>query len=145
MVGSPLGSTPADPAIDTMDAGVRRAYREKRSIGGRIRMSNDAIHADGTADGPEHEGPSLGMDTPTTVPPPTLHGPADDPTGSGGDGPISDGMADGPLDETVNAGFDGSQDTPTADAQKGGASGYQREWQDEGADGPNPGDAGSER
>jgi hypothetical protein len=110
-----------------------------------VTESDGEIHFDGTADGPEHEGTSLGFDgTPGSGS--SGHGPADDPTGSGGTSGVSDGGADGSVDQTAGAsGFDGTGDSPVleptegrADAEDGtGSASYgSSDWQDEGADGP---------
>lgn len=109
--------------------------------------TDGAIHADGTADGPEHEGTSLGLDQPTG-PPPALHGPADDPTGSGGSIGVTDGGADGSLDLTVDAGFDGAVDSPVVEdtevsGDEGDSPGYDRDWQDDGANDPRTGNPDS--
>lgn len=100
--------------------------------------TDDAIHADGTADGPAHEGTSLGMDTPPGPPVPA-HGPADDPAGAGGTSGLSDGEADGPFDQTTGAaGFDGTLDSPAIEEGKvtesEDPSEGPRQWTDEGAD-----------
>ena len=98
------------------------------------------IHGDGTADGPEHIGESLGADG--GVPPVVVEGPADAPAGSSGIGSVSDGGADGSVDETPGAsGFDGTVDTPVfesaeQESAEGRGSAYAEDWKDEGADGP---------
>ncbi len=107
--------------------------------------SDGEIHFDGAADGPEHEGTSLGFDG-TTGPGGSGHGPADDPAGAGGTSGISDGGADGTVDQTAGAsGFDGAVDSPVLEPTEGGvgaeegadSSSYgSSDWQDEGADGP---------
>jgi len=125
---------------------ARRILQVHVIFAGGVKMSepDDKIHADGAADGPEHEGPSLGLDS-SAGPPPTPHGPGDAPAGSEGTGGIHDGVADGSSDLTVPGhSFDGAVDSPVVDpsARSGEpiaesqSPGYDRDWQDEGADGP---------
>ena len=105
-------------------------------------QSDGVIHFDGTADGPEHQGTSMGFDGGG---PPSLHGPADDPTGSGGMGGINDGAADGALDAGGLSGFDGVLDSPIPDQDVAsgnaeGESASDEDWEDEGADEPGAGE-----